>query len=648
MEHHGVVLRGPVLRRIVAIVVVAWVAGTAPARSGAPAPIPRWEAFGDPRIYTTRIDPAQAHDGVAPLQITATGSRVPIRPGMSFIRGGAGWMLDALPYRGKRVRLHGELKTERATRAALILRVDRIRPVRPYTPNEPLWQLINAREGLARGLISGDPVRGDHDWTEVQIETEIPGDALAVVVGDQLVGEGTLWATYPTLEVVGPARAPEAAATPIGMVSPQLRAAVETALERSAVKLRTDDPAAPLDDLRAFDREVADSRVIGLGQASPGSAEFFRMKQRLLRDLVERHGVTVLAVDAGVVEARAMERYVSAGAGDPADALRRLGTWQWQNGEMLALARWMRAYNATAGPQKMVHFAGLDAQWFVPAAESVQRFASARDAALGKTVQAHYACIPRTFAASTKLFNSDSALRACVRRVGEVAKLLAPLRPDADVAHDARVVEQYTHVRLELAHDARGGESSVMEAENVEWLARTRYPNAKVAVWSTNREIGSKLDAVPGLALGRGTLGSSLARRFGRSYAAIGFAFDRGSVTVRGPNGIRPANVTPAPEGTLESVLRDAGDRFYLSLRSLRRDDPLGAWLDGETLSREISPFYFVETSAGLDYTDAIERERFDALIFIAQSRPTSAFRTARPPPGVWFPTAEGTIGQIV
>ena len=626
-------LSGLSLRCVVAIASVAWVAATAPVRSGASASIPRWDAFGDPRLYATRIDRAQVHDGVAPLRITAlpgVAQRMPVEA--SLVRGGAGWLLDAVPYRGKRVRLHGELKADGVTRAALTLRVDRIPPPRPY----------------ARGLISGDGLQGDHDWTPVQIEAEIPADALALVVGDQLVGRGTLWATYPTLEVIGPARAPEAAATPIGMLPPQRRAAAVAALERFAVKLRTVDPNAPLDDLHAFDRDVADARVIGLGEASPGSAEFFRMKQRLLRDLVERHGVTVLAVDAGVVEARALERFVTTGAGDPADTLRRLGAWEFENGEMLALARWMRAYNAAAGPHATLHFAGLDAQRFVPAAESVQRFAAAHDAALGKTVEAHYACIPRTFAASMKLFDSDDAVRACIQGIREVPGLLAPLHPDADVAHDAHVVEQYSHVRLELRHDSRGGESSVMEAENAEWLARTRYPGAKVAVWSTNREVGSKLSAVPELALGsRGTLGSSLAGRFGKAYAAIGFAFDRGSVTVRGPNGIRPANVAPAPEGTLESVLRDAGERFYLSLPSLQPGDPLREWLGGETLNRDISPFSFVETAAGLDFTDAIERERFDALIFIAQSHPTSAFPTAHPADGVWFPTAEGTYDQI-
>ena len=295
------------------------------------------------------------------------------------------------------------------------------------------------------GLISSETLQGDRDWTQLQIETEIPGDALALVVGDQLLGRGTLWVTYPTLEVIGPARAPLAVATPIGMLRPQQRAAVVTRLKRIAVKLRTVDPGTPLDDLGAFDRDVGDARVIGLGEASPGSAESFRMTHRLLRDLVERHGVTVLAVDAGVVEARAMERYV-AGSGDPADALRRLASWQWQNGEMVALARWMRAYNAAAGPHKTLHFAGLDSQWFVPAAESVQTFAAAHDAALGKTVKAHYACIPRTFRDTMTLFHRESAVRACRQRVREVAGLLAPLRPDADIAHDARLVEQYSHV----------------------------------------------------------------------------------------------------------------------------------------------------------------------------------------------------------
>jgi erythromycin esterase len=634
------------LRRIIAIVTVMLLTPAAAARGGDAGAIPPWTAFGDPGAYVWGIDAAQVHDGVAPLRIAAPSG---LPPNALFDPtsqgGGVGWLLDALPYRGKRVRLRGEIKTAGVTRAALWLRIDRVtNPV--VDAKKPLDFIVPVKDRLVQGVLSGDALRGDHDWTPLEIVTDIPGDTLALVVGDRLAGWGTIWATYPQLEIIGPALSRTAAAVaPIGALRPTQRAAVEDALRRVAVKLRTVDPAAPLGDLAAFDRDVANARVIGLGEASPGTAEFVRMKHRLLRDLVERHGVTVVALDAGVLEARELERYVTTGQGDPADALRRLDSWEWQNDEMLALARWMRAYNAAPGTHRTLHVAGIDVQSFALAVASVRRFAGAHDAALGKTVEARYACIPRTTVGWLAQHNTRGANRACVQSVDDVARLIAPLRPDADTAHAARAVEQYGHVMMEEGTDSRGGDRGAALAENVGWLLGTRYPGAKVAVWSGNREIGSRLEAVPALAMhSRGTVGSYLARRFGAAYVSVGFAFDRGAVTARGPHGIRPTAVAASPPGTLESVLRDVGSQFYLSLRSLRSGDPAAAWLDGGTLSRDIWAFYFTETSAGLSFAVVTERGRFDTLIFVAQSHPTAAFVTARPPPGNWFPTIQGTV----
>lgn len=151
-----------------------------------------------------------------------------------------------------------------------------------------------------------------------------------------------------------------------------------------------------LDDLTTFDRDVATARVIGLGQASAGTAEFLRMKHRLFRDLVERHGVTVLAFDTGVVEAREIDRYVATGRGDPIRALRTLPTWEWQTAEVRDLVKWMRAFNAAPGLHPTLHFAGFDPKLVDRALSNVESFAAKRGAHVQAAVRKQYACMPRS------------------------------------------------------------------------------------------------------------------------------------------------------------------------------------------------------------------------------------------------------------
>ena len=578
------------------------VAMCAVARADDASTIPRWSTFGGgPGAYAFELDPGAPRGGGPSLRITA------LKPGEQFAA--ASWSLDAAPYRGKRVRLDGEVKSAAAGSASLWLRVD--------------GSAIGGFDNMTAQAGRGDrALHGDHTWTPLQIEMDVPGDAMSLVFGDLLFGGGTMWSTYPHVTVLGAAQSAAARdAKPAGALDATQRAAVEAALRRDAAKLRTVDPEAPLDDLAAFDRDVASARIVGLGEASHGTADFFRMKHRLFRDLVERHGVTVFAFEANLPESHEMERYVTTGEGDPAHALHSLQFWTWQTDEVLALAKWMRAYNAAPGKHATLHFAGFDAQFAGGAVEEIERFASARSAAAGDAVKARFACLPANGAVSAM---TADARRACGTSVAAVAGLLAPLHPDADVARDARVVEQFASIVLNPEPKNYGlDDRDAAMAENVAWLAETRYPGAKIALWAHNGHIAAR-SAGSNFA----TMGEHLRQRYGPAYVRIGFAFDRGTITAFGGS-LGTKTVAPAPPGTLESVLNGVGPEFYLSLRAMRAGDPLTAWLDGGTLSREPGAVYD-ESNQSAYFNVAKERDRFDALIFVAESHASSLLAGAR------------------
>ena len=66
-----------------------------------------------------------------------------------------------------------------------------------------------------------------------------------------------------------------------------------------------DDPAFGA----MFDR-FGDARVVLLGEASHGTSEFYRARAAITRRLVERHGFTIVAVEADWPDAAAIDRYV--------------------------------------------------------------------------------------------------------------------------------------------------------------------------------------------------------------------------------------------------------------------------------------------------------------------------------------------------
>src|ERR687892_518983 len=110
-----------------------------------------------------------------------------------------------------------------------------------------------------------------------------------------------------------------------------------------------DDPAFG----RLFDR-FADARVVLLGEASHGTSEFYRARAAITRRLIERHGFTIVAVEADWPDANRIDRYVRhrplLDAHD--EAFARFPTWMWRNVEVREFVHWMRTHNEAVAPER--------------------------------------------------------------------------------------------------------------------------------------------------------------------------------------------------------------------------------------------------------------------------------------------------------
>ncbi|UNO44418.1 hypothetical protein [Streptomyces sp. MST-110588] len=70
---------------------------------------------------------------------------------------------------------------------------------------------------------------------------------------------------------------------------------------------------------------LGNARVVGLGEATHGTREFFRLKHRLLDFLVTEMDFSVPAMEASASAGPAVDAYVRHGVGDAATVLTRAG-----------------------------------------------------------------------------------------------------------------------------------------------------------------------------------------------------------------------------------------------------------------------------------------------------------------------------------
>lgn len=128
----------------------------------------------------------------------------------------------------------------------------------------------------------------------------------------------------------------------------------------NAIPLDTVEPGGDRQDLQPLLSRLGEARVVGIGESTHGTRDFFLFKDRLWRFLVEEAGFRAFAMEAGFAEAQAVDAYVMGGEGTAAEALEGLHIGVWNTEEVLALIEWTRAYNDAVPADERVRFYGID------------------------------------------------------------------------------------------------------------------------------------------------------------------------------------------------------------------------------------------------------------------------------------------------
>ncbi|MFF2080246.1 erythromycin esterase family protein [Kitasatospora sp. NPDC058162] len=388
---------------------------------------------------------------------------------------------------------------------------------------------------------------------------------------------GTAVAATAALLIPGTAAAAAAATT--GPVPPTSDVSAE--LDRIAHSLRSTEPDAPAAGLRALGAMIGDARVVGFGEATHGSHEFFTMKHRVFRYLVEEKGFTTFALEASWSGGLLIDAFVQGrGDGDARRLVRRVMAGSpWQRREFADLIEWMRAYNRS-GPQHPVHFVGTDLGFpgigEQPFAEVTAYLRKAAPASLASVEQSYAGLRPFTdaigYISRTPLperqRNADLAQQAL--------ELVVAAGKDGDEAYEWAVQHARNIARTFAFSTMRVDDSSSVVAaqvlrdramaDNTLWWQRRH--GGKVLLSAHNGHAGYRSsDPV----LYPTPQGAHLREALGAGYVSIGCTFGSGSfLTEADPfaDDWRSTTVPPATLGMNEYLLDRVRPRdYYLDLR---------------------------------------------------------------------------------
>jgi erythromycin esterase-like protein len=126
--------------------------------------------------------------------------------------------------------------------------------------------------------------------------------------------------------------------------------------------------ARPLDEaaLDVLIEGIGERRLVLLGEATHGTAEFYTWRTHISQRLIEEKGFSFIAVEGDWPDCYRVNRWVKgrpdagADARDVLHAFERWPTWIWANDEVVELTRWLRRHNDTLPEERQAGFYGLD------------------------------------------------------------------------------------------------------------------------------------------------------------------------------------------------------------------------------------------------------------------------------------------------
>ena len=397
-------------------------------------------------------------------------------------------------------------------------------------------------------------------------------------------------------------------------------------------------------DLDPLLRRIGDARVVLLGEATHGTSEFYRMRERISRELIERRGFSFIAIEGDWPDAARVDHYIRHAGYPPSEwtAFARFPVWMWRNQEVREFIDWLRERNAGVEPRKRIAFHGLDLYSLNNSIRSVLEYLDDVDPPTARIARKRYGCLtpwqsdPATYGHATLTGTYQSCEREVVTMLIDLMdKRRAYAEHDGerflDAMQNARLVANAERYYRTMYYGSRASWNlrDGHMFETLKTLLAFHGPASKAIIWAHNSHIGDSA-ATEMAARGEYNIGHLCRQELGAAAYSIGFGTHHGFVAAAsewdGPMEVKA--VRPALAGSYERLCHEvASPRFLLPMRDPKAS-VVGNGLLTARLERAIGVIYRPKTELESHYFQAILPRQFDEYIWFDESTAVTPLET--------------------
>jgi erythromycin esterase len=302
-------------------------------------------------------------------------------------------------------------------------------------------------------------------------------------------------------------------------------------INENAVKI---EDANPNTNLTIFNNNIpkkfADAKIFAFGEATHQGKEFFDIKAKFFKYLVETQNVKVFIMEDSYTSEAGINEWISGGKGNAETIAGNFSIGFWYCKEVVNLLEWMRNYNLNKTKDEQIHFYGMDIQNVKKINQEIRSLVKKYNIPVSEELLLVVdKCVEKKVDYSMSTDWADIQ----IPKLNEIETILLDFRKGmADENIDEfnstiralNYLSQYTNfVQNHYTQDR-----DLKMFENAKWIVENKSKNGKAFIWAHNEHINNKI---------AGNYSTRNIYNFGRhmkeyyknDYYSVGFDFGTGS-----------------------------------------------------------------------------------------------------------------------
>lgn len=381
-------------------------------------------------------------------------------------------------------------------------------------------------------------------------------------------------------------------------------------------------PCADTTEFAQYAEQVEDlkipekTKVVALGEASHGNAEFQQLKLSVFQNLVENAGIRAFALEGDYGGCEYVNRYIRGGEGTAEQAAAAIGFAIYRTDEMADLISYMRKYNETAKDGDDLRFYGFDMQRW---SYNLQYLIEICEASEIDVTQLR------------KLEDDDEAYGGY--DIEEQTRIIMEIKKELQES-DAKDIKQADHLADTLLQNISLGKviDSAVEgnalrdqrmAENVMWILSMEEQRGNACIFISGHN--GHIERSGNYGTDNRVMGNILSDELGEGYFAIGTDFYKTNCNLPKSDGKRITHTFYSYDPLAKAAKKAGYDMCWLDFSKVPENSKLKEQITDHvsmgSLGEGYSAFFMSIFPQSYRISQSPEK-LYDGMIFVADAHP--------------------------